>query len=75
MKILKLKCMSIIRDKKFEPLIVHTGQFTGRSPKDRYFVKTNKNKNIIDWGDRNQSISEKIYENIYKKIIEHLNKN
>ena len=51
--------MKTMHDK---PLIVQTGKFTGRSPQDRYFVKTEKNKNTIDWGKRNTAISEKTFE-------------
>lgn len=40
------------------PIIVNTGKFTGRSPKDRYFVKTKLNEKVIDWGTRNNPISE-----------------
>ena len=64
--------MPIIRDQKLEPLIVHTGKFTGRSPEDRYFVKTKENENIINWNLRNQSISEKIFEDVYEGIQEYL---
>ena len=64
--------MPIIREDEFLPLITHTGKFTGRSPKDRYFVKTKENKNTIDWGNRNQFISEEIFDEVYKKIEEHL---
>ena len=45
--------MKIVRK---NPLIVQTGKFTGRSPEDRYFVKTEQNKNIVDWGKRNDSL-------------------
>ena len=64
--------MAIIREETSKPLIVHTGKFTGRSPKDRYFVKTQQNKNYIDWGNRNQHVSEKIFNKIFQKIQEHL---
>ena len=64
--------MTIIRDEKSLPLIVHTGKFTGRSPKDRYFVKNKENENTINWGAANQPISEKIYAEVYQKIHEHL---
>ena len=49
-----------------QPTVVYTGKFTGRSPQDRYIVKTNKNK--IEWGVRNKSISEKVFEKLYGKI-------
>ena len=55
-----------------QQLVVRTGKFTGRSPKDRYIVRTNKNKNIIDWGIRNKFISEKSYDEIYIKIENYL---
>ena len=46
--------MKVIRNIPNSPLIVHTGEFTGRSPKDRYFVdheKSNdkKDKMLKDW--------------------------
>ena len=53
-----------------QPTVVYTGKFTGRSPEDRYIVKTNKNK--IEWGVRNKSISEKVFEELYKKIKKYL---
>ena len=64
--------MPIIREEILQPLIVTTGKFTGRSPKDRYFVKTIKNKDIIQWGERNQPVSEKTFEKVFKKIQEYL---
>ena len=64
--------MPIILEKTLKPLIVHTGRFTGRSPKDRYFVKTKKNKTHIDWGKRNQPVSEDTFDIIFQKIQEHL---
>ena len=42
-------------------LMVDTGRFTGRSPKDKYFVEENSSKNNIWWGDVNQKISEEIF--------------
>ena len=64
--------MPIIREETLKPLIVHTGKFTGRSPKDRYFVKTNQNKDEIDWGARNQSVSEKTFDKVFQKKQHHL---
>ena len=64
--------MPIIREEISKPLVVRTGKFTGRSPKDRYFVKTKKNKEYIDWGKRNQSVSEKTFDKIFQEIQEYL---
>ena len=50
------------------PIIVNTGKFTGRSPKDRYFVKTNLNEKVIDWGSRNNSISENTFRDLNKQM-------
>ena len=54
------------------PLIVQTGKFTGRSPEDRYFVKTDQNKNIVDWGKRNIAISEKTFEILLRQLEAYL---
>ena len=50
------------------PIIVNTGKFSGRSPKDRYFVKTNLNEKVIDWGTRNNSISENTFRDLNKQM-------
>jgi len=36
---------------------VDTGEFTGRSPKDKYFVKQSPSEQYIAWGEINQPIS------------------
>ena len=64
--------MTIIYEEASKPLIVHTGKFTGRSPKDRYFVKTIKNQNTIEWGERNQSVSQETFDKVFQKIQEYL---
>ena len=38
-------------------LAINTGEFTGRSPKDRYIVVDDKTNSRVDWGDINQSIT------------------
>ena len=51
-------------------IIVNTGIYTGRSPKDRFIVKSNDTKNLVDWGDINLPLSEEafdILENAVKK--------
>ena len=43
-------------------LTVQTGQFTGRSPKDRFIVKDALTENTVWWGNINQAISEQHFE-------------
>ena len=38
-------------------MAINTGEFTGRSPKDRFIVGDDKTNNRVDWGEINQSIS------------------
>src|SRR3989339_1539397 len=40
---------------------VDTGIFTGRSPKDKYFVDRDPSNKYIAWGDVNRKISEEIF--------------
>ena len=40
------------------PLIVDTGTFTGRSPRDRFIVRDSLTEARVDWGDINQPMSE-----------------
>lgn len=38
-------------------LLVDTGQFTGRSPQDKFIVRDSKTEDTIDWGEINQPMS------------------
>jgi phosphoenolpyruvate carboxykinase (ATP) len=55
------------------PLVVDTGQHTGRSAKDKFFVREAESEDRIAWGDINQPISEERFEGLREKIVEHLN--
>jgi len=52
---------------------VKTGKYTGRSPKDKFFVMEESVKDKIDWGPVNQPISEEAFNNLYDKVLNHLN--
>ena len=54
-------------------LVVKTGKFTGRSPKDRFIVKDSLTTDRVDWGDINLPISQKNYESLYKKMLAYVN--
>ncbi|HRP18453.1 MAG TPA: phosphoenolpyruvate carboxykinase (ATP), partial [Ginsengibacter sp.] len=50
-------------------LVISTGKFTGRSPKDKFIVKDEITENTIDWNDINQPIEEKYFTELYKKML------
>ncbi len=49
-----------------------TGKYTGRSPKDRFIVDEQENHDMIAWGNVNRPISEKAFNNLYKKVVHYL---
>lgn len=53
-------------------VVVTTGKYTGRSPKDKYFVIEERVKNKIDWGDINQPISATVFTHLYNKVTDYL---
>lgn len=53
-------------------LACDTGEFTGRSPKDKYIVMDDKTKESIWWGDANHSFSPEDFERLYDSVIAHL---
>ena len=55
-------------------LVVSTGKFTGRSPKDRYIVQDAETKNTVDWGDVNQPLSKQVFDRLLQKMVKHLNR-
>ena len=55
-------------------LVVYTGKYTGRSPKDKFIVDTPSYHEKINWGQVNQPMSEAHFNKLYKKITSHLSK-
>lgn len=53
-------------------MMVDTGKFTGRSPKDKYFVKQDPSQENIAWGNINQPVSEEIFDELYTEVIDYL---
>ena len=53
-------------------LAVNTGEFTGRSPKDRFIVKDEITKDKVWWGDVNLPFEEEKFDKLYNKIIDYL---
>ena len=54
-------------------LAINTGEFTGRSPKDRFIVKDSITKDKIWWGDINIPFSPTAFDKLYTKVITYLN--
>ncbi|EGF1229603.1 phosphoenolpyruvate carboxykinase (ATP) [Campylobacter jejuni] len=51
---------------------VDTGIFTGRSPKDKYFVKQDPSSKYIAWGKVNQSITKELFDKLLAKAKQEL---
>ncbi|MEC5142293.1 Phosphoenolpyruvate carboxykinase (ATP) [Chitinophaga sp. 180180018-2] len=49
-------------------LAVNTGEYTGRSPKDKFIVRDNITANTVNWNDFNIPISEEHFDRLYNRI-------
>ena len=54
-------------------LAINTGEFTGRSPKDRFIVKDAITKDKVWWGDINIPFSPCAFDKLYSKVITYIN--
>ena len=52
--------------------MVDTGIFTGRSPRDKYFVFQEPSNKNIAWGDVNKPISKEIFDELFSVVKEQL---
>ncbi len=50
-------------------LVVETGQYTGRSPKDKFIVDEPNSRDEIDWNHLNVAISEENFQRLYHKVL------
>jgi phosphoenolpyruvate carboxykinase (ATP) len=53
-------------------LAINTGEFTGRSPKDRFIVKDAKTADEIWWGDINIPFDGDKFQKLYDKVVDYL---
>src|SRR5947199_7548374 len=53
------------------PLVVDTGRFTGRSPKDKFVVREPESEDRIWWGGNNET-DEESFEKLREKAVAHL---
>ncbi len=53
-------------------LVIRTGEFTGRSPKDKFTVKDEFTADSVHWNEFNIPIEPKYFDIIYKKAIDYL---
>lgn len=54
-------------------IAVNTGEFTGRSPMDRFIVKDDITSDNIWWGDINIPFEPQAFDALYDKVISYLN--
>lgn len=53
-------------------LCVQTGEFTGRSPKDKFVVKDEMTRDTVWWGEINQEFSPENFNELHKKVLAYL---
>jgi phosphoenolpyruvate carboxykinase (ATP) len=49
--------------------VVQTGQFTGRSPKDKFVVRDEITDSTVQWGAVNQPLSEESFDRLYSRML------
>ena len=65
-----LKGMGVLADNG--ALAVDTGEFTGRSPKDRFIVCDEKTEEAVWWGDINIKMTPDHFDKLYDKVTSYL---
>ena len=53
-------------------LVIKTGKFTGRSPKDKFIVKDEISESAVNWNDFNIPIEEKYFDQLKEKMLTYL---
>lgn len=54
-------------------LVIKTGEFTGRSPKDKFIVKDAITANTVHWNEFNLPIEARYFDVVYNNIMDYLN--
>ncbi len=54
------------------PLVVRTGQYTGRSPKDKFVVREPSSENHVWWGTVNQPFAVDTFRALHERMVSHI---
>jgi phosphoenolpyruvate carboxykinase (ATP) len=49
--------------------VVRTGQFTGRSPKDKYIVRESGTESTVNWGSVNQPMTPEQFDGLFHRML------
>ena len=60
------------RETSLGVIAVETGEFTGRSPKDRFIVKDDITKDKVWWSDINVAFDSDKFDVLYDKVVDYL---
>lgn len=55
-------------------LVIKTGKFTGRSPKDKFIVKDELTAKTVDWNDFNIPLEPLYFDRIFDSIMAYMNR-
>ncbi|PKK39809.1 Phosphoenolpyruvate carboxykinase [ATP] [Clostridiaceae bacterium JG1575] len=53
-------------------LLIETGQYTGRSPKDRFVVDDEVSHDTVGWGKVNVPITQEVYAHMKAKVLDYI---
>lgn len=53
-------------------LVIRTGEFTGRSPKDKFTVKDEITADTVHWNEFNIPIDPSYFDIVYKKVLDYI---
>ena len=54
-------------------LVINTGEFTGRSPKDKFTIRDSITESSVNWNDLNVPLEPHYFDIIFKKTTDYLN--
>ena len=54
-------------------IMIDTGRYTGRSPKDKYFVDEKSSNENLWWGPVNVKLDESIFDELYEQVVNYCN--
>ena len=54
------------------PLVCSTGQFTGRSPNDKFLVRESSSEQDVWWGPVNRPIDDRQFDALHHRMLEYL---